>query len=251
MLKKYLLLPWIFPVTTVHVLLRLWIFRPFQLSECPPFCIRHVSHVSAAILKFSAVKCSSCHFEFLIGTNLKFPTAPCFSRHYEFWNSKQPHVSVAILKFSLACILKSLTATCFSRHEKKILVCILRISTATSFRRHFKFHLLPHVLAAILNIICYHVFQPPFQISSATTCLFARWYAKRIDHSTPLFNDSIQYRREYEYYYNISNIYRANLYNNRYKNPPLVLQVFFKNFCFCNKHIFLSEMAGQQETWLW
>jgi hypothetical protein len=42
-----------------------------------------------------------------------------------------------------------------------------------------------------------------------------RWFAKKVDYTTPLYNDSILYRQEYSYYHNISNTYRSNLYNAR------------------------------------
>ncbi len=33
-----------------------------------------------------------------------------------------------------------------------------------------------------------------------------RWFAKKIDGTTPLYNDTSLYRHEYSYYHNISNI---------------------------------------------
>ena len=42
-----------------------------------------------------------------------------------------------------------------------------------------------------------------------------RWFAKKVDYTTPLYNDSVLYREEHSYYYNISNTYRSNLYNSR------------------------------------
>ena len=45
-------------------------------------------------------------------------------------------------------------------------------------------------------------------------CL-VRWYAKNIDYSTPLFNDTVHYRSEYAFYRNISNTYRSNLYDTK------------------------------------
>lgn len=42
-----------------------------------------------------------------------------------------------------------------------------------------------------------------------------RWFAKKVDYTTPLYNDSVLYRDEYSYYHNISNTYRSNLYNTR------------------------------------
>lgn len=42
-----------------------------------------------------------------------------------------------------------------------------------------------------------------------------RWFAKKVDYSTPLYNDSVLFRQEYSYYNNISNTYRSNLYNTR------------------------------------
>ena len=40
-------------------------------------------------------------------------------------------------------------------------------------------------------------------------------YAKKVDGSTPLYNDTVLYRNEYSYYHNISNTYRSQLYENR------------------------------------
>ena len=40
-----------------------------------------------------------------------------------------------------------------------------------------------------------------------------RWFAKKVDYSTPMYNDSVLYRQEYSYYHNVSNTYRSNLYN--------------------------------------
>lgn len=42
-----------------------------------------------------------------------------------------------------------------------------------------------------------------------------RWFVKKVDYTTPLYNDSVLYREEYGYYHNISNTYRSNLYNTR------------------------------------
>lgn len=45
--------------------------------------------------------------------------------------------------------------------------------------------------------------------------IYLRWFAKKVDYTTPLYNDSVLYREEYSYYHNISNTYRSNLYNTR------------------------------------
>ena len=45
--------------------------------------------------------------------------------------------------------------------------------------------------------------------------IYLRWFAKKVDYTTPLYNDSVLYRQEYSYYNNISNTYRSNLYDNR------------------------------------
>ena len=45
-------------------------------------------------------------------------------------------------------------------------------------------------------------------------CLI-RWYAKKIDHSTPLYNDTMEYRREFAYFQNLSNTRRAALYDTK------------------------------------
>ena len=42
-----------------------------------------------------------------------------------------------------------------------------------------------------------------------------RWFAKKVDYTTPMYNDSVLYKQEYGYYHNISNTYRSNLYNTR------------------------------------
>ena len=42
-----------------------------------------------------------------------------------------------------------------------------------------------------------------------------RWYAKKVDGSTPLYNDTVLYRNEYAFYHNRSNLYTSNLYDNR------------------------------------
>ncbi len=57
---------------------------------------------------------------------------------------------------------------------------------------------------------------------------YERWFAKKVDYSTPMYNDSVLYREEYSYYHNISNTYRSNLYNTRdgipVKNISLISQ---------------------------
>ena len=45
--------------------------------------------------------------------------------------------------------------------------------------------------------------------------IFLRWFAKKVDYSTPMYNDSVLYKQEYGYYHNISNTYRSNLYSTR------------------------------------
>lgn len=35
-----------------------------------------------------------------------------------------------------------------------------------------------------------------------------RWFAKKVDYTTPMYNDSVLYRQEYSYFHNISNTYR-------------------------------------------
>ena len=42
-----------------------------------------------------------------------------------------------------------------------------------------------------------------------------RWFAKKVDYTTPMYNDTTLYREEYSYFHNISNTYRSNLYNTR------------------------------------
>ena len=43
----------------------------------------------------------------------------------------------------------------------------------------------------------------------------SRWYAKKVDYTTPLFNDTVQYRAEHAYFSNISNPFRTNLYDTK------------------------------------
>ena len=50
-----------------------------------------------------------------------------------------------------------------------------------------------------------------------------RWYAKDIDHSTPLFNDTSHYRQEYAYYQNITNTYRSSLYDTKYVSSFVIV----------------------------
>ena len=45
--------------------------------------------------------------------------------------------------------------------------------------------------------------------------IILRWYAKKVDGSTPLYNDTVLYRNEYSYYHNISNVRTSQLYENR------------------------------------
>jgi len=56
-------------------------------------------------------------------------------------------------------------------------------------------------------------FYPWEKTAKGTVAL--RWFAKKVDYSTPMYNDSVLYRQEYAYYHNISNTYRSNLYNTR------------------------------------
>ena len=45
--------------------------------------------------------------------------------------------------------------------------------------------------------------------------IHVRWFAKKIDYSTPLFNDTYFYREEYAYFRNLSNTYRSSLYDTK------------------------------------
>ena len=54
----------------------------------------------------------------------------------------------------------------------------------------------------------------PFE-KEAKGDISVRWFAKKVDYTTPMYNDSVLYRQEYSYYHNISNTYRSNLYENR------------------------------------
>jgi len=50
---------------------------------------------------------------------------------------------------------------------------------------------------------------------TAKGSILLRWYAKKVDGTTPLYNDTVLYRKEYSYYHNISNTYRSQLYDNK------------------------------------
>ena len=56
-----------------------------------------------------------------------------------------------------------------------------------------------------------------------------RWYAKKIDHSTPLFNDTVNYRDQYAYYQNLSNTYRSALYDTKDGLPQRTLDLQTEN----------------------
>ena len=43
----------------------------------------------------------------------------------------------------------------------------------------------------------------------------SRWYAKKVDYTTPLYNDTVQYRAEHAYFSNISNPFRTSLYDTK------------------------------------
>ena len=45
--------------------------------------------------------------------------------------------------------------------------------------------------------------------------IILRWFAKKVDYSTPMYNDSVLYRQEYSYQMNISNIYDIYHYKHR------------------------------------
>ena len=45
-----------------------------------------------------------------------------------------------------------------------------------------------------------------------------RWWAKKIDYSTPMYNDSVLYRQEYGHDINTSNIYDTYHYSHRDKD---------------------------------
>lgn len=53
-----------------------------------------------------------------------------------------------------------------------------------------------------------------------------RWYAKPTDHASHLFNDTVFYRQEYEYYYKQQNFHSNSLYENKdgipYRNLSLI-----------------------------
>ena len=55
-----------------------------------------------------------------------------------------------------------------------------------------------------------------------------RWYAKKIDGTTPLYNDTAMYRTEYSYYHNITNIRSSELYNNQDGIPIRNLSLIVK-----------------------
>ena len=64
------------------------------------------------------------------------------------------------------------------------------------------------------NVISAQVSAAYLYEKTAKGSIHLRWYAKKIDGTTPLYNDTVLYRKEYTYYHNISNSYRAQLFNN-------------------------------------
>ena len=74
--------------------------------------------------------------------------------------------------------------------------------------RGFIFIVSPQVISAVVSAA--YLYE-----KTAKGTIHLRWYAKRVDGTTPLYNDTSLYRREYTYYHNISNTYRSQLYNNR------------------------------------
>ena len=77
--------------------------------------------------------------------------------------------------------------------------------------------------------VCFHVEQNKFAENELSFIFqegfgnaLVRWYAKEIDHSTPLFNDTVHYRQEYAYYQNLTNTYRSSLYDTKYVSYFLV-----------------------------
>ena len=67
-----------------------------------------------------------------------------------------------------------------------------------------------------------------------------RWFAKKIDYSTPLFNDTYFYREEYAYFRNLTNTYRSSLYDTKYVAVDLSSKYIFYPNSF-------SEMACRKE----
>ena len=60
--------------------------------------------------------------------------------------------------------------------------------------------------------------------------IFVRWYAKKVDYYTPLYNDSALYRQDYSHYSKMANIYFNNLFykqwklgNDTFEDPHLTL----------------------------
>lgn len=51
--------------------------------------------------------------------------------------------------------------------------------------------------------------------------IHVRWFAKKIDYSTPLFNDTSHYREEFAYFRNLSNTYRSALYDTKYETMEI------------------------------
>ena len=48
--------------------------------------------------------------------------------------------------------------------------------------------------------------------------IHVRWYAKKVDYYTPLYNDSALYREEYSHFSKMANIYFNNLFYKQWKN---------------------------------
>ena len=65
------------------------------------------------------------------------------------------------------------------------------------------------------NVISAQVSAAYLFEKTAKGTVHLRWYAKKIDGTTPLYNDTVLYRKEYTYYHNISNTYRNQLFNNQ------------------------------------
>ena len=65
------------------------------------------------------------------------------------------------------------------------------------------------------TIIEAHVSAAYLYEKQAKGNILLRWYAKRVDGLTPLYNDTAMYRNEYSFYLNNTNTFRSQLYDSR------------------------------------
>ena len=68
--------------------------------------------------------------------------------------------------------------------------------------------------------------------------IHVRWYAKKVDYYTPLYNDSALYRQEYSHYSKMANIYFNNLFYKQWKSGG--------NSTFDDPHVTLNPSLPQR-----